>query len=122
MNIYARVLVEMGIPVAMDGEGFLLELPEVIDFFRLFKACIQPDDSVAVVSALRSIYVGITDEELYDHKVKSGAFNYFSIDQDRGNENVNKALSKLRDRHSALRRASPIVAFKTLIKEERIRY
>ncbi|MCK5228865.1 MAG: UvrD-helicase domain-containing protein, partial [Desulfobulbaceae bacterium] len=96
MRKYATLLSREGIPVAMDGEGFILELPEVIDLFRFLKGCVQPEDSVAVVAALRSMFIGITDEELYQHKIKGGHFNYLALNDKKGIPPVNDALKNLK--------------------------
>lgn len=121
MHLYARDLAKKEIPVAMDGEGFLLELPEVIDFFRLLKGCIQSDDSVAIVAALRSAFLGISDRDLYNHKMKQGDFNFFAIKSDRGDSNVNSALDRMKKYHFLLTGKNPVVGFYNVLHQERIK-
>ncbi len=122
MKLYAGILSREGIPVAMDGEGFLLELPEVIDTFRFLDGCVNHDSPPAVVSALRSIYCGVSDSDLYDHRLKGGTFRYFSIDESLGNKNVNSALGILKGHNRAVNGMPPARGFRKILETGKIKY
>jgi len=71
-----QALMEAGIPYEVyKGAGFY-QKPEVQDMFYLMKSLYQPEDDFALVTALRTPYVGLSDEALFYLRHCQGA-TYF---------------------------------------------
>jgi ATP-dependent helicase/nuclease subunit A len=97
---YAAALEARQIPIEVSGGGTFGESEEVCALAALLHALGDPDDAVRVVAVLRGLFFGISDEELYQHKLNGG---WFTIDRKpasddgdgRGHVRVRAALRSL---------------------------
>ena len=80
---YARVLEGYRIPVEVSGAGAFGESEEVHSLAVLLRALADPQDSVALVGALRGPFFGISDPELFSYVHAGGRLWLFDgIDAD----------------------------------------
>ena len=97
---YAAALEARQIPIEVSGGGTFGESEEVCALAGLLHALGDPDDAVRVVAVLRGLFFGMSDEELYQHKLNGG---WFTIDRrpasddgdGRGHVRVRAALRSL---------------------------
>ncbi|MBT9173385.1 MAG: ATP-dependent helicase/nuclease subunit A [Syntrophomonadaceae bacterium] len=75
ISVYARALEEFSIPFAVSGGG-QAELPELCEFLYLLQTIADPDNPVLLVAALRGLFFGVSDDELYRFKLADGLFNF----------------------------------------------
>jgi ATP-dependent helicase/nuclease subunit A len=73
---YARELQALGVPHQVTGGTSLNELEELALLGTCLRSLIRPDDSVALVAALRSELFGISDLALYEFKQAGGKFAF----------------------------------------------
>jgi len=97
---YAAALEARQIPIEVSGGGTLGESKEVRALTALLHAVGDPDDAVRVVAVLRGLFFGISDEELYQHKLNGGWFTVdrkprSDDDEERGHARVRAALRSL---------------------------
>ncbi len=121
MASYARALSALGIPVSMDGEGFLLELPEVVDLFRYLRGCLHPEDRADTVGALRSAFCGVSDRQLAEHAQAGGGWSIFRDDGQTGVQAVRDALSRMKADFDILGSAAPALAFRRFFAKRAVR-
>ena len=75
---YGQKLQELGIPYQVTGGSALDQVPELAWLIRCLRAVTEPDNSVALVAALRSQLFGINDQQLYAFRKAGGEFFYQS--------------------------------------------
>ncbi len=77
---YAYVLEEalrdMEIPYVLEGGKFYYARSEVSSAITVLRAIANPNDSVALYGSLRSIFFGLSDEDLLDEHFKGRALDY----------------------------------------------
>ncbi len=99
MNVYARAFEQRGIPYEITGSKAFIESEEIREILNLAKALNDPDNPIYTVAALRGVFFGVSDNDLYAHKQKGGRF-YFLIGEDgkegEAKNRVSQSLSKLR--------------------------
>ncbi len=78
LSYYGKALERIGIPYDISGSLAFSESLELKEILRLFKAIDDEKDPVALVAALRGMFFGISDKEIYDFKKAGGTFSYFS--------------------------------------------
>ncbi|MHB1346210.1 MAG: UvrD-helicase domain-containing protein [Candidatus Humimicrobiaceae bacterium] len=78
LGLYARALEKKGIPYDISGGLVFNESLELKEILKLFKAIDDDRDPVSLVSALRGLFFGISDESLYNFKKAGGNFSYYS--------------------------------------------
>ncbi|MEH7226263.1 UvrD-helicase domain-containing protein [Bacillus sp. JJ1566] len=121
MDVYAKKLEETGIPVSVSGEMEIGTILEFQDLIRLLEALVDPTDQVALVAALRSIWFGISDEELYQWGQTGGAFFMYAQTPKNVNEGTKRhiegALSKLKQYAKWKTSFSPVVVIEKIIED-----
>jgi len=75
---YGKKLQELGIPYQVTGGSAWDQVPELDWLIRCLRAVTGPDNSVALVAALRSPLFGINDQQLYEFRKAGGEFSYQS--------------------------------------------
>jgi ATP-dependent helicase/nuclease subunit A len=95
LAVYAPALAREGIPFVLEGGGNLFEQEEVLCALTLLTAVTQPGRETAVVGSLRSVWFGINDDELAEHKLGGGTWNPVDGNRGLGHGRVNEALSVL---------------------------
>ncbi len=84
---YAKRLEEYGIPFEVSGGNALKSASGLRDVIKILKAVAEPDSTVDLVSALRGLFFGISDDMLYRFKRDGGRFNFYSsIPEDMEND------------------------------------
>ncbi|THE13294.1 exonuclease V subunit beta [Bacillus timonensis] len=121
IDVYATKLEEAGIPVSVSGEMEIGTILEFQDLIRLLEALVDPTDQVAFVAALRSIWFGISDEELFQWGQAGGVFSLFATSPDHLNSDTKQhfegALSKLKQYVTWKMTFSPVVAIEKIIED-----
>jgi ATP-dependent helicase/nuclease subunit A len=99
MTVYARALEQREIPYEITGSKAFTESEEIREILNLAKALNDPDNPIYTVAALRGIFFGVSDNELYEHKQKRGRFSFLMGEYGKEGEakdKVSQSLSKLR--------------------------
>ncbi|MFS0824014.1 UvrD-helicase domain-containing protein [Bacillus sp. 1P02SD] len=121
IDVYATKLEEAGIPVSVSGEMEIGTILEFQDLIRLLEALVDPTDQIAFVAALRSIWFGISDEELFQWGQAGGVFSLFASSPDHLNSETKQhfegALSKLKQYVKWKTSHSPLVAIEKIIED-----
>ncbi|MHB8172097.1 MAG: UvrD-helicase domain-containing protein [Thermincolia bacterium] len=76
MALYAQALEKYDIPFAISGGSNLSGSGELRELLYLLQAVVDPDNPVPLVAALRGIFFGISDEDLYRFKQGGGYFSF----------------------------------------------
>lgn len=76
---YAKRLEELGIPFEVSGGNALNGAEGVSELLKILRAIVEPDSAVDLVSALRGLFFGISDDQLYHFKKAGGRFSFLSI-------------------------------------------
>ena len=79
MGNYARALEERGIPYEITGSDAFSDSEDIREIVCLAKALRDPDNAVLVVSVLRSIFFGVSDNALLEYKREGGRFSFLGI-------------------------------------------
>ena len=121
IDVYARVLEEAGIPVSVSGEMDIGTIPEFQDLIRLLNSLVDTTDQVAFVAVLRSVWFGLSDEELFQWSQAGGTFSiYAKIPEklaDETSRHFQDALSKLQHYVKWKNTLSPAVAIEKIIED-----
>lgn len=78
MAAYARALESLGIPYQISGASDLSHSFYNQELLLLLQAVADPGDPVALVSCLRGLFFGLSDQALYDFKQAGGRFSFLS--------------------------------------------
>ena len=78
LTAYARTLQGYGLPHSVTGGGVLNSVPELELLSLCVTALVRPDDSVALVSVLRSELFGVADTALFEFRQRGGHFSFYS--------------------------------------------
>jgi ATP-dependent helicase/nuclease subunit A len=76
IEIYEAALRRAGLPFQQEGGRLFFQRQEVRDVLQALSAIDDPHDELALVATLRSPLFGITDNELWLHRVQHGGFGY----------------------------------------------
>ena len=119
--LYAEKIEKRGIPVSISGEVIIGEMREFQELCILLKTFIDPTDEVSLLAVLRGIFFGISDDELYQWRVKGGVFSLYSEIPSTLNvevrEKLESAISKLRNYQKWVRVYLPTVAIEKIIED-----
>ncbi len=74
LAIYAAALEEAQVPVEVSGAGAFGDSADVVLVASLLRALADPDDSVAIVGAMRGPLFGVSDRALYEWRRRGGTF------------------------------------------------
>ncbi|MBN2396199.1 MAG: UvrD-helicase domain-containing protein, partial [Candidatus Atribacteria bacterium] len=78
MEIYARIMVEYGIPITVSGYSSISQSQIVREFLKLLRLLRDPENQVLMVAVLRGMFYGFSDDDLYQFKESGGEFTLFS--------------------------------------------
>ena len=119
LGIYARALEKVGIPYDISGGLVFNESLETAEILKLFKAIDDHRDPVALVTALRGLFFGISDELLYHFKKAGGKFTYYSLVPD-GFPAFKEAFNRLKEYREIINNNKPVVAAEIIIEKSGI--
>lgn len=118
---YAEAIENLGIPVSISGEVVIGETREFQELSILLKAFIDPTDKVALVAALRGVFFGMNDDELYQWKQEAGYFSMFAAIPSTlptvVKEKWELALGKMRIYQKWIRDLAPTVAMERMMED-----
>lgn len=120
IDVYALTLEAAGIPVSVSGDMEIGATPEFSELVLLLKVFVDPTDFLTTVAALRSMYFGINDEELYQWKKAGGSFSIYSPTPeqwDTYDHPVQNALTKLRMYWKWVVMNAPVVAIEKILED-----
>jgi ATP-dependent helicase/nuclease subunit A len=95
LETYRDRLVANGIPVGSGGRRGFYRRDDVRGLAAILRAAVLPEDQTAVVGALRSAWIGISDAQLADHRKNGG--RWYPRDPGRRDGAVGRALLWLAD-------------------------
>jgi len=119
LGIYARALEKVGIPYDISGGLVFNESLETGEILKLFKAIDDHRDPVALVTVLRGLFFGISDDLLYHFKKAGGKFTYYSSPPD-GFMAFEEAFKRLREYKEIINNNKPVVAAEIIIEKSGI--
>lgn len=119
LGIYARALEKNGIPYDISGGLVFNESLEIGEILKLFKAIDDDKDPVALVTVLRGLFFGISDELLYNFKKAGGKFSYYSLVPD-GFIMFEEAFKRLKEYKEIINKNKPVVAAEIIIEKSGI--
>jgi ATP-dependent exoDNAse (exonuclease V) beta subunit len=73
---YETALRTAGLPFQQEGGKLFFHRQEVRDVLHALAAIDDPEDELSIVAMLRSALCGVTDEDLWLHRSRSGGFRY----------------------------------------------
>lgn len=118
--LYANSIEDAGIPVSISGEIVIGETKEFQELVVLLQSFIDPTDAINIISVLRGVFFGISDDELYQWKKKGGSFSIYStIPEGTPNEIKDKftqVFSNLQLYQRWIRTHLPTVAIEKIIE------
>ncbi len=121
MEIYARALEELNIPVIITGGSSLKNSLEIDELLKIAQAVVDPDNQVNLTAVLRGMFFGISDDELYRFKKGGGTFNILSPLPPGLEKEIRKtfteAFAKLKSYYLYSRRYLPTVALEKIITD-----
>ncbi|SET34442.1 ATP-dependent helicase/nuclease subunit A [Salinibacillus kushneri] len=118
---YAQILEKNGLPVSVSGEMIIGDMVEFKELMILLKALIDPTDAVMFTAALRGIFFGISDDELYQWKKAGGRFSIYSKVpnqlKSKAKDKFSIAITRLKTYYQWVRNLSPITAIDKVIED-----
>lgn len=75
LEIYQRALEDGGIPIQAGGTRGFYQRDDIRGLAAILRAAALPEDEVAVLAALRSVWWSLPDRELWRHKVLGGTWH-----------------------------------------------
>lgn len=119
LKIYSRSLEMAGIPYDISGGESFSASSELAEVYRLFRAIDDVRDPVALITALRGMFFGISDKQLYGFKKAGGSFIYYS-DVPEGFDEFAKAYDLLKEYGKIVGSYGPVVAAAMIIERSGI--
>ena len=118
MEIYARSLEARGIPYEISGSDAFSGSPDVAAIVVVLKALLDPTNPVLAVAALRSVFFGLSDQQLLDHRTAGGTFDSGEAADPAGSPPgpVLSALLALREWRAWTRSFPPSVALEMILE------
>ncbi len=116
LAVYAKALEVRGVPYELTGGENFGNSEELYEIFKVLKAVADPKDPVAIVAALRGLFIGASDNDLYDFAREGGKFSYLSV-ATKGPEIITSALKRLRKYNEISEHNSPVTAVEMIVED-----
>ncbi len=116
LKVYAKALETAGIPYDISGGESFSQSSELAEIYRLLKAIDDYKDPVALITTLRGMFFGISDDRLYQFKKAGGVFSYYS-EAPEGFSEFDKAFKVLKDYSGIVRNHGPVIAVEMIIED-----
>ncbi|MDP3041820.1 MAG: UvrD-helicase domain-containing protein [Candidatus Omnitrophota bacterium] len=116
LSVYARALEALGIPYEITGGESFRNSIEMCELYKLFKAVADPKDPVVLVAALRGLFFGVSDDELYQFTRQGGRFTVFSS-FDKGPAKIIEAFKKIKEYCDIVAKNSPMSALEKITEQ-----
>ncbi|WP_419554250.1 UvrD-helicase domain-containing protein [Candidatus Poriferisodalis sp.] len=112
------------VPYRLEASEFVWRSRTVRDLMMCLRAAADPDDALAVVSALRTPMYGCGDDDLYAYYRAVGSWSYFAPEvescQHGEHHRVASALEHLRALYDDHTLVAPSVLLERLVRERRV--
>lgn len=123
MPIYARALEERGLPFEIAGSDAFSESEEIRHLLNLARALNEPGNPIFTIAALRGLFFGISDVELYEFTRGGGTFQFLTgvrrVDSP-GEKRVSAALDRLREWWAWTRKDPPSAVLDRILESSGI--
>ncbi|MFH1995802.1 MAG: UvrD-helicase domain-containing protein [Candidatus Omnitrophota bacterium] len=116
LPVYAKALETLGIPYEISGGENFSASEELREICKVLKATADPRDPAALVAALRGLFFGVSDNDLYIFAKAGGRFSYFSKTE-KGPDSVIRAFARLREYNEIAERFTPVTAIEMIIEK-----
>lgn len=116
LAIYAKALEALGVPYELSGGENFSSSEELYEIYKILKAAADPKDPVAIVAALRGLFIGASDNDLYEFAREGGRFSYFK-EPDKAPEIIKAAFKRLRRYNEITSRNSPVTAIEMIVED-----
>jgi ATP-dependent helicase/nuclease subunit A len=122
ISVYAETIENVGIPASISGEIIIGEMREFQELSILLNTFVDPTDEVSFIAAIRGIFFGINDNELYQWKKGNGRFSLYSeipegFLEEKAKEKFALTLEKLKTYQKWIRQFSPTVAIERIMED-----
>ncbi|MDW7651362.1 MAG: UvrD-helicase domain-containing protein [Bacillota bacterium] len=114
MAHYARALEEYNIPFSLSGGSDIAASRELRELHILLSALADPDNPVPLVSALRGLFFGISDQDLYRFKKADGRFSMLASIPEEADQRFKEAWQKLGQYRNWIRTLPPSAALENI--------
>jgi len=111
------------VPYRLDASEFVWRSRTVRDLMMCLRAAADPDDALAVVSALRTPMYGCGDDDLYAYYRAAESWSYFAAEVallHGEHHRVASALAHLRELYECHALVPPSVLLERLVRERRV--
>lgn len=112
---YARDLEKLGIPYEISGGESFTDSTELREVYKVLKAIADPKDPVALVAALRGLFFGISDNELYQFARQGGRFSVYNCTEN-SPAKIKHAFERIRKHRDLVACNSPVTALEKIIE------
>ncbi len=116
LGLYARALEARGIPYDISGGKVFNKSVELCEILKLFKAIEDDSDPVALVTALRGLFFGISDVRLYEFSIAGGKFSFYGTVPG-GFDEFTEAYNRLKNYKNIVSEKEPLVAAEIIIED-----
>lgn len=116
LAVYAKALEALGVPYEISGGENFSNSEELYEIYKILKAAADPKDPVSIVAALRGLFIGASDNDLYEFAKDGGRFSYF-INPDKGPEIIKAAFKRLRYYNEIAAGYSPVTAIEMIVED-----
>jgi ATP-dependent helicase/nuclease subunit A len=116
LGLYVKALENKGIPYDISGGKIFNKSVELSEILKLFKAVEDDRDPVALVTALRGLFFGISDTRLYEFSIAGGKFSIYSAVPE-GFDDFKEAYERLGGYKKTVKDKEPLVAAEIILED-----
>jgi ATP-dependent helicase/nuclease subunit A len=116
LAVYAKALESLGVPYEISGGENFSNSEELYEIYKILKAAADPKDPISIVAALRGLFIGASDSDLYEFVKEGGRFSYF-VEHDKGPEIIKAAFKRLSKYNNITARYSPVTAIEMIVED-----
>ena len=114
--LYAQALEKLGIPYEISGGESFGDSTELAEILKVLKAIIDPRNQVALLAALRGLFFGVSDAELFEFVNSGGHFSFFQK-AEAAPESIRTAFACLRELQIISSKQAPLAALELIIEK-----
>lgn len=103
---YAQALEKYGIPFSLSGESDIAGSSELQELLYLLMALADPDNPVPLVAALRGLFFGLSDDQLFRYRACGGSFSVHATVPDPAPPDIAAAFTPVLEKLSVYHRWS----------------
>ncbi|UMZ72997.1 UvrD-helicase domain-containing protein [Natranaerofaba carboxydovora] len=124
MDVYIRELQKLKIPYTLSGESCFSESLGIRELVKILESIENPYDEVKTVAALRSIFLGVSDEELFEYRTCGKNFILNKDLSDKKNKeersNIEDKMVTLEHYNEWAKLYSPVVLMEKIIDDLKV--